>query len=104
MQFGLIEMWQAMVQSLERFPSCSSRSPSSRSICLSNGSSFSVGPFQVQTGRPEAGGLVEEGADQGSLALSTKKENKGSHLARVTAAGIQNPGRERSQSVHRRAG
>jgi biopolymer transport protein ExbB/TolQ len=37
---------------------------------------------------PKLADLLKKGQIQDALTLSTKKENKGSHLARVTAAGI----------------
>jgi len=38
---------------------------------------------------PKLADLLKKGQIQEALTLSTKKENKGSHLARVTAAGIK---------------
>jgi biopolymer transport protein ExbB/TolQ len=38
---------------------------------------------------PKLADLLKKGQVQDALTLSTKKENKGSHLARVTAAGIK---------------
>jgi biopolymer transport protein ExbB/TolQ len=38
---------------------------------------------------PKLADLLKKGQVKEALTLSTKKENKGSHLARVTAAGIQ---------------
>ncbi|MCK4556944.1 MAG: hypothetical protein KAU47_05460, partial [Candidatus Aminicenantes bacterium] len=38
---------------------------------------------------PVLAGMLKRGQIQEALKLSSKKENKGSHLARVTAAGIK---------------
>jgi biopolymer transport protein ExbB/TolQ len=90
MQFGLIEMWTAMgavaktvaviliVMSIvsiymliERLLVFSRAKKTSRAVA------------------PKLADLLKAGNLKDALALSSKKDNKGSHLARVTAAGIQ---------------
>jgi len=91
MQFGLLEMWAAMgavaktvaiiliVMSIvsiymliERLLVFSRAKKTSRSVA------------------PKLADLLKNGNLKDALALSSKKEYKGSHLARVTAGGIQN--------------
>src|SRR5512137_954415 len=91
MQFGLLEMWAAMgavaktvaiiliVMSIvsiymliERLLVFSRAKKTSRAVA------------------PKLAELLKSGNLKDALSLSSKKEYKGSHLARVTAAGIQN--------------
>src|SRR5665647_30458 len=90
MQFGLIEMWQAMgavaktvaiiliglsiitiYMFIERLLVFSRAKKTSRAVA------------------PRLAELLRIGNLKDALSLSTKKENKGSHLARVAAGGIQ---------------
>jgi biopolymer transport protein ExbB/TolQ len=102
MQFGLIEMWQAM-------------GPVARgvSILLIGLSIISLYLFverqlvfrkarsKSKQVAPKLADLLKKGQIKEALTLSSKKENKGSHLARVTAAGIQEylEGKEANLSV-----
>jgi biopolymer transport protein ExbB/TolQ len=90
MQFGLIEMWQAMGPV--------ARAVSILLIALSIISLYLFVERQLVFRRarsksklvaPKLADLLKKGQIKDALTLSTKKENKGSHLARVTAAGIQ---------------
>ena len=105
MQFGLIEMWQAMGPV--------ARAVSILLIALSIISLYLFVERQLVFRRarskskqvaPKLADLLKKGQIKEALTLSTKKENKGSHLARVTAAGIQEflEGKE-ANLVHRRA-
>lgn len=90
MQFGLIEMWQAMgavaktvaiiliglsiitiYMFIERLLVFSRAKKTSRAVA------------------PRLAELLKSGNLKDALSLSSKKENKGSHLARVAAGGIQ---------------
>ena len=90
MQFGLIEMWQAM--------GLVARSVSIILIALSIVSLYLFIERQLTFRRatatsrllaPKLAELIKAGQLKEALALASKKDNKGSHLARVTAAGIQ---------------
>jgi biopolymer transport protein ExbB/TolQ len=90
MQFGLIEMWQAMGPV--------ARGVSILLIALSIISLYLFVERQLifrkarsksKQVAPKLADLLKKGQVKEALTLSTKKENKGSHLARVTAAGIQ---------------
>jgi biopolymer transport protein ExbB/TolQ len=91
MQFGLLEMWAAMgavaktvaiiliglsiitiYMFIERLLVFARASKTSRAVA------------------PKLADLLKNGNLKDALALSSKKEYKGSHLARVTSAGIQN--------------
>ncbi len=89
MQFGLIEMWQSM--------GAVARTVSIVLIALSVISLYLFVERQMTFRRarskskaiaPKLADLLKKGQIQEALTLSSKKENKGSHLARVTAAGI----------------
>jgi biopolymer transport protein ExbB/TolQ len=90
MQFGLIEMWQAM--------GAVAKTVSILLIALSIVSLYLFIERQLTFNRaktrskliaPKLAELLKAGQLKEALALSSKKDNKGSHLARVTAAGIQ---------------
>jgi biopolymer transport protein ExbB/TolQ len=90
MQFGLIEMWQAM--------GAVAKGVAIILIALSIVSLYLFIERQLVFRRarakskqiaPKLADLLKKGQIKEALTLSTKKENKGSHLARVTAAGIQ---------------
>ena len=90
MQFGLIEMWQAM--------GLVARTVSILLIALSIVSLYLFIERQLTFKRattrskliaPKLAELLKAGQLKEALALASKKDNKGSHLARVTASGIQ---------------
>ena len=90
MQFGLIEMWQEM--------GLLARSVAIILIFLSVIAIYLFIERQIVFAKarnkskqvaPKLADLLRNGKIQEALTLSSKKENKGSHLARVTAAGIQ---------------
>jgi biopolymer transport protein ExbB/TolQ len=90
MQFGLIEMWTAMGPV--------ARGVSILLIALSIISLYLFVERQLVFRKarskskqvaPKLADLLKKGQVKEALTLSAKKENKGSHLARVTAAGIQ---------------
>lgn len=89
MQFGLIEMWQAM--------GLLAKGVSIILITLSIITLYLFIERQLVFARartkskqiaPKIADLLKNGQIKEALTLSSKKENKGSHLARVTAAGI----------------
>ncbi len=91
MQFGLLEMWAAMGAVAKTV-----------AIILIALSIITIYMFierllvfqrAKKTSRavaPKLADLLKSGNLKDALALSTKKENKGSHLARVVAGGVQN--------------
>ncbi|HUU52222.1 MAG: MotA/TolQ/ExbB proton channel family protein [Candidatus Aminicenantaceae bacterium] len=90
MQFGLIEMWQAM--------GFIAKSVAMILIFLSVVAIYLFVERQIVYTRtktkskkiaPKLAELLKSGNIQEALTLSSKKENKGSHLARVTAAGVR---------------
>jgi biopolymer transport protein ExbB/TolQ len=90
MQFGLIEMWQQM--------GLVARTVSILLIGLSIISlylfierllTFSKAKKRSQEVAPKLADLLKAGNIRDALSVASKKDNKGSHLARVTAAGIQ---------------
>jgi biopolymer transport protein ExbB/TolQ len=90
MQFGLIEMWQAM--------GFIAKSVAMILIFLSVVAIYLFVERQIVFSRtktkskkiaPKLAELLKSGNIQEALTLSSKKENKGSHLARVTAAGVR---------------
>jgi biopolymer transport protein ExbB/TolQ len=90
MQFGLIEMWQAM--------GVVAKSVAIILISLSILTLYMFVERQIVFARarsksksiaPKLADLLKSGKIQEALTLSSKKENKGSHLARVTAAAIK---------------
>jgi len=102
MQFGLIEMWQAMGPV--------AKGVSILLIALSIVSLYLFIERQLIFARarnksklvaPKLADLLKKGQINEALALSSKKENKGSHLARVTAAGIHEflEGKEANLSI-----
>jgi len=102
MQFGLLEMWQAMGPV--------ARAVSILLIALSIVSLYLFVERQLVFRRarskskqiaPKLADLLKKGQIKDALTLAGKKENKGSHLARVTAAGIQEflEGKEANLSI-----
>jgi biopolymer transport protein ExbB/TolQ len=102
MQFGLIEMWQAMGPV--------ARAVSILLIALSIVSLYLFVERQLVFRKarskskqvaPKLADLLKKGQVKDALTLAAKKENKGSHLARVSAAGIQEflEGKEANLSI-----
>jgi len=90
MQFGLIEMWVAM--------GAVAKTVATLLIILSIISiyffierqlTFRKARNKSKEVAPKLATMLKNGQIKEALNLSSKKENKGSHLARVTAAGIQ---------------
>jgi biopolymer transport protein ExbB/TolQ len=90
MQFGLIEMWQAM-GTVARAVSLILITLSIVSLYLfiERQMVFTRAKKKSQLIAPKLAEMLKNGQIKEALALSSKKDNKGSHLARVTAAGIQ---------------
>jgi biopolymer transport protein ExbB/TolQ len=90
MQFGLIEMWQAMgaVAKAVSFILIS-LSVVSLYLFIERQLTFNRAKTRSQLVAPKLAEMLKSGQIKEALALASKKENKGSHLARVTAAGIQ---------------
>ncbi|MGD2245878.1 MAG: MotA/TolQ/ExbB proton channel family protein [Candidatus Aminicenantes bacterium] len=90
MQFGLIEMWQAMggvaksVAIILIFLSIVSIY-----FFIERNLVFARARRKSKQIAPKLADLLKKGKVEEALNLSSKKEYKGSHLARVTAAGIQ---------------
>lgn len=89
MQFGLIEMWQAMggvaktVAAILVFLSIVSIY-----FFIERNLVFARAKRKSKQVAPKLADLLKNGKIEEALALSSKKEYKGSHLARVTSAGI----------------
>jgi len=89
MQFGLIEMWNAMgavaktVSILLIFLSIVSLY-----LFIERQLFFFRARAKSKSAAPKLADLLKSGNIKEALALAGKKENRGSHLARVTAAGI----------------
>lgn len=90
MQFGLIEMWQAM-GTVARSVSLILLALSVISLYLfiERQMTFNRAKTKSQLIAPKLAELLKAGQLKEALALASKKENHTSHLARVTAAGIQ---------------
>ncbi len=90
MQFGLIEMWQAMgivaktVAIILIFLSVVSLY-----LLIERNLTFARARSKSKSVAPKLADLLKNGQIKEALALASKKENRGSHLARVTAGGIQ---------------
>jgi len=90
MQFGLIEMWQAMgfvAKSVAII--LIGLSIISLYLFIERQLVFFRARSKSKQVAPKLAELLKRGQVSEALALSSKKENKGSHLARVTAAGIR---------------
>jgi biopolymer transport protein ExbB/TolQ len=90
MEFGLVQMWQSM--------GTVARGVSFILIALSIISlylfierllMFRKAKTKSKLVAPKLADMLKNGQIKEAFSLATKKENKGSHLARVTAAGIQ---------------
>lgn len=90
MQFGLIEMWQAMGAVAKGVAIILiALSIISLYLFIERQLVFAKARNKSKQVAPKLADLLKRGQINEALALSSKKENKGSHLARVTAAGIR---------------
>jgi biopolymer transport protein ExbB/TolQ len=90
MQFGLIEMWQAMGPVAKAVAILLiALSIISLYLFIERQLVFRRARTKSKQVAPKLADLLKKGQIKEAMALSTKKENKASHLARVTAAGIQ---------------
>lgn len=90
MQFGLIEMWQAMGAVAKGVAIILiGLSIISLYLFIERQLVFARARSKSKQVAPKLADLLKRGQISEALALSSKKENKGSHLARVTAAGIR---------------
>lgn len=90
MQFGLIEMWQAMGTVAKAVSLLLiSLSIISLYLFIERQLAFNRAKTRSHLIAPKLAEMLKNGQIKEALALASKKENKGSHLARVTAAGIQ---------------
>jgi biopolymer transport protein ExbB/TolQ len=90
MQFGLIEMWQAMGTVAKAVSLLLiTLSIISLYLFIERQLTFRRAKTRSQLIAPKLADMLKNGQIKEALALASKKENKGSHLARVTAAGIQ---------------
>ena len=90
MQFGLMDMWNQM-GTLAKFVSILLIFLSIVSLYLFIERQMVFAKARVKSKKvaPKLAGLLKKGQIQEALKLSSTKENRGSHLARVTAAGIK---------------
>jgi len=90
MQFGLIEMWQAMGPVAKGVSFLLiALSIISLYLFVERQLVFRKARSKSKLVAPKLADLLKKGQVKEALTLSSKKENRGSHLARVTAAGIQ---------------
>jgi biopolymer transport protein ExbB/TolQ len=90
MQFGLIEMWSAMGPVAKAVAIILiSLSIVSLYLFVERQLVFRKARGKSKAVAPKLAEFLKKGQLQEALTLSTKKENTGSHLARVTAAGIR---------------
>jgi biopolymer transport protein ExbB/TolQ len=90
MQFGLIEMWAAMGPVAKAVAIILiSLSIISLYLFIERQLVFRRARNKSKAVAPRLADLLKKGQIKEALTLSSKKENEGSHLARVTAAGIQ---------------
>jgi biopolymer transport protein ExbB/TolQ len=90
MQFGLIEMWQAMGAVAKAVSILLiSLSIVSLYLFIERQLTFNRAKTRSKFIAPKLAEMLKTGQIKEALSLASKKENKGSHLARVTAAGIQ---------------
>jgi biopolymer transport protein ExbB/TolQ len=89
MQFGLVEMWKAMGAVAKGVSIILiSLSIISLYLFIERQLFFFRARSKSKAAAPKLADLLKSGNIKEALALATKKENRGSHLARVTAAGI----------------
>jgi biopolymer transport protein ExbB len=90
MQFGLIEMWNAMGPVAKGVAIILiGLSIISLYMFIERQLVFRKARAKSKQIAPKLADMLKKGQIQEALTLSMKKENKGSHLARVTAAGIK---------------
>ena len=90
MQFGLIEMWQAMGPVAKAVAIILiALSIISLYLFIERLLAFSRARNRSKVVAPKLAEMLKKGQMKEALTLSSKKENRGSHLARVTAAGIR---------------
>ncbi|MGA2363492.1 MAG: MotA/TolQ/ExbB proton channel family protein [Candidatus Aminicenantales bacterium] len=90
MQFGLIEMWQQMGMVAKTVSIILiGLSIVSLYIFIERQMTFARAKKRSQEVAPKLADLLKAGNIRDALSLASKKDNKASHLARVTAAGIQ---------------
>jgi biopolymer transport protein ExbB/TolQ len=90
MQFGLIEMWQAMGPVAKGVALILiGLSIISLYMFIERQLVFRKARNKSKQVAPKLADMLKKGQIQEALTLSSKKENRGSHLARVTAAGIK---------------
>jgi len=102
MQFGLLEMWQAMGPVAKAVAILLiALSIISLYLFIERQLVFRRARAKSKQVAPKLADLLKKGQVKEALTLSAKKENKGSHLARVTAAGIQEflEGKEANLSI-----
>jgi biopolymer transport protein ExbB/TolQ len=107
MQFGLIEMWQAMGPVAKGVTFLLiALSIISLYLFVERQLVFRRARSKSKQVAPKLADLLKKGQVKEALTLSTRKENKGSHLARVTAAGIQEflEGKEANLSIEEQIG
>jgi biopolymer transport protein ExbB/TolQ len=102
MQFGLIQMWQQMgiVARTVAFILLA-LSVITLYLFIERQLTFARARNKSKEVAPKLADLLKSGNIRDALAVASKKDNKGSHLARVTAAGIEQfmEGREAKLSV-----
>ncbi len=90
MQFGLLEMWSAMGGVAKTVAIILiALSIVSLYMFIERELTFARARKRSAEVAPKLAALLKAGNIKDALALASKKENAGSHLARVTAAGIQ---------------
>jgi biopolymer transport protein ExbB/TolQ len=90
MQFGLIEMWQAMGPVAKAVAiMLIALSIVSLYLFIERQLTFRKARNKSKLVAPKLAEMLKRGQVKEALTLSSKKENRGSHLARVTAAGIE---------------
>ncbi len=89
MQFGLIEMWTAMGAVAKTVAILLiGLSIVSLYLFIERQMTFARARRKSKDVAPKLADLLKSGNIKDALSLASKKDNKGSHLARVTAAGI----------------
>lgn len=90
MQFGLIEMWQAMGPVAKAVAIILiALSIITIYLYIERMLTFKRARNKSKAIAPKLADLLKAGNVKDALALASKKDNAGSHLARITAAGIQ---------------
>jgi biopolymer transport protein ExbB/TolQ len=90
MQFGLIEMWQAMGPVAKAVAIILiALSIVTIYLYIERMLTFKRARNKSKAIAPKLADLLKSGNVKDALALASKKDNAGSHLARITAAGIQ---------------